>query len=129
MLCSTRHTIDYEGKNEDNTSRSELALAGEDVGSDSREEDVGNEYIEPGVQEKPTKADHGNVRKTPKGVGNGLSDQTRRRVTLQFKREYKLEMLVGIHSPTKVKKSWHFEAYGERMKEFVNFSATGKKKL
>ncbi len=36
-------------------------------------------------------------------------------------------MLVGIHSPTKVKKSWHFEAYGERMKEFVNFSATGKK--
>ncbi|EFX81856.1 hypothetical protein DAPPUDRAFT_317197 [Daphnia pulex] len=102
--------------------------------SDSREEDVGNLYVEPGVQEKPIKADHGNVRKSPKGVGNGLSDPTRRRVTLQFKREaqriskkYKLEMLVGIHSPTKVKKSWHFEAYGERMKEFVNFSATGKK--
>ncbi|EFX69744.1 hypothetical protein DAPPUDRAFT_328828 [Daphnia pulex] len=56
----------------------------EDVGSDSREEDVGNE---PGVQEKPIKADHGNVRKSPKGVGNGLSDPTRRRVTLQFKRE------------------------------------------
>lgn len=55
--------------------------------SDSREDDVGNEYVEPGVQEKPIKADHGNVRKSPKGVGNGLSDPTRRRVTLQFKRE------------------------------------------
>jgi hypothetical protein len=41
--------------------------------------------------------------------------------------KFKLEILLGIHSPTAVRKSWHFDGYGVRMKQFANETAIGKK--
>ncbi|KAK4024735.1 hypothetical protein OUZ56_010155 [Daphnia magna] len=94
--------------------------------SDFEKSDEG-EYL----QVKPTKSVFGNLKKRPLGIGDGLSKTTRKRRTLAFKKElcekFKLEILLGIHFPTDVRKSWYFEGFGVRMKQFADETAIGKK--
>jgi hypothetical protein len=45
----------------------------------------------------------------------------------KFADQHGAELLIGIHTPTKKKKSWYLKPFGPRMSDFINKTAVGKK--